>query len=151
MRRIALAVFAAAWLSGVSADRAAAQGTADLAISKVADHKTVTLGGTVTYTVTVTNLGPDSATGVVFGDPIPDQLNLVDSTCGAVSAFCTAESLASGDSATLTIVATPIPNLARGERRIENTAFVMDSATTDPNASNDQASVTVRVVGPLSR
>jgi uncharacterized repeat protein (TIGR01451 family) len=151
MRRIALAAVAAACLLGVSADRAPAQGTADLAISKVADHKTVTLGETVTYTVIVTNVGPDAATGVVFGDPIPDQLNLVDSTCGAVSAFCTVESLASGERATLTIVATPIPNLARGERRIENTAFVMDSATTDPNPSNDQASVTVRVVGPLSR
>jgi uncharacterized repeat protein (TIGR01451 family) len=150
MRRFAIVVLAVTWLTAMCAARAAAQSTADLAITKVADQKTVALGETVTYTVAVTNLGPDPATGVVFGDSLPDQLNLVDSTCGAVSAFCTVESLASGDSATLTIVATPIPNLARGERRITDTAFVMGSATTDPNPGNDQASVTVRVVGPLA-
>jgi hypothetical protein len=42
----------------------------------------------------------------------------VSSTCGVVSAFCTVESLPSGASATLTIVATPITNLARNERRL---------------------------------
>jgi len=57
----------------------------------------------VTYTVTVTNLGPDVTTGAVFGDPIPDQLNLVASTCGAISAFCAVETLPSGASATPTI------------------------------------------------
>jgi hypothetical protein len=35
------------------------------AITKVAAHKTVRVGGDVTYTVTVTNLGP----GVVFETP----------------------------------------------------------------------------------
>jgi uncharacterized repeat protein (TIGR01451 family) len=107
------------------------------------------VGETVTYTVTLTNLGPGVAKGVVFGDSLPDQLNLVSSTCGVVSAFCTVESLPSGASATLTIVATPITNLARNERRISNTAFIADFGTTiDPNPGNDQASTIVRVAGP---
>jgi uncharacterized repeat protein (TIGR01451 family) len=108
------------------------------------------VGETVTYTVTLTNLGPGVATGVVFGDSLPDQLNLVESTCGAVvvSSFCTVESLPSGASETLTIVATPITNLARNERRISNTAFVAASGTTDTDPSNDQASTVVRVAGP---
>lgn len=74
----------------------------------------------------------------------------MDSTRGAVSAFCTVESLPSGASSTITIVATPILNLARGERRISNTAFVLQSETSDPNTSNNQDSAVVRVVGPLS-
>jgi uncharacterized repeat protein (TIGR01451 family) len=148
MRRVAAGVAAAVLLTGVSGQSAAAQETADLQITKVADQKTVREGGTVTYTVTVTNLGPGAATGVVFGDSLPDQLNLVDSTCGPVSAFCTVQTLPAGASAAITIVATPIANLARGERRIENTAFVLQSATSDPDPSNDQASVTVRFVGP---
>jgi hypothetical protein len=57
--------------------------------------------------------------------------------------------LPSGASATLTIVATPIVNLARSERLIGNTAFIADSgAITDPNPGNNTASATVRVVGP---
>lgn len=150
MRRTATGLLAAMLLTVVGAEAAPGQEVADLQITKVAAQKTVRVGETVTYTVTLTNLGPGLAAGVVFGDPLPDQLNLVSSTCGAVSAFCTVESLPSGASTTLTIVATPIPNLARGERRITNIAFVSQSQSSDPDPSNDQASTTVRVVGPLS-
>jgi uncharacterized repeat protein (TIGR01451 family) len=150
MRRVAAGLLAVMLLAGVGVETAAGQEIADLQVTKVAAEKTVRVGETVTYTVTLTNLGPGLATGVVFGDSLPDQLNLVGSTCGAVSAFCTVESLPSGASATLTIVATPITNLARNERRINNTAFVADFGTTsDPNPSNDQASATVKVVGSL--
>ena len=149
MRRIAGAIVAAVLLVVLGAETVTAQETADLQITKVASSKTVRVGETITYTVTLTNLGPGVATSVVFGDSLPDQLNLVSSTCGAVSAFCTVQSLPSGASATLTIVATPITNLARNERRISNTAFVAESATTDPDPSNNQASTIVQVVGPL--
>ena len=150
MRRIAGAIVTALLLVVLGAQTVTAQETADLQITKVASSKTVRVGETVTYTVTLTNLGPGVATGVVFGDSMPDQLNLVESTCGAVvvSSFCTVESLPSGASETLTIVATPITNLARNERRISNTAFVAASGTTDPDPSNDQASTVVRVAGP---
>jgi uncharacterized repeat protein (TIGR01451 family) len=149
-RGMATCSLAVMLLIGFGVDRAAGQEQADLQITKVASSKTVRVGETVTYTVTLKNLGPGVAAGAVFGDPLPDQLNLVSSTCGEVSAFCTVESLPSGASATLTIVATPITNLARNERRINNTAFVADFGTTsDPNSDNDQASATVRVVGPL--
>ena len=149
MRRIAGAIVAAVLLIGLGVERAAAQETADLQITKVASSNTVRVGETVTYTVTLTNLGPGVATSVVFGDSLPDQLNLVNSTCGAVSAFCTVDSLPSGASSTLTIVATPITNLARNERRISNTAFIADFGTTsDPNPGNDQASTIVRLAGP---
>jgi uncharacterized repeat protein (TIGR01451 family) len=137
-------------LISLGVERAAAQETADLQITKVASSKTVQVGETVTYIVTLTSLGPGVATGVRFGDSLPDQLNLVDSTCDAVvdSGFCTVESLPSGASVTLTIVATPITNAARNERRISNTAFIADFGTTiDPNPSNDQASTIVRLVG----
>jgi uncharacterized repeat protein (TIGR01451 family) len=134
---------------GLSADVAAAQGAADLQLTKIPNQKTVKIGETITYTITLTNLGPDAATDIVFGDPIPDQLNLVSSTCGNVSAFCTVASLESGASATLVVVATPIANLAHSERRVTNSAFIAESSSTDPNAANDIASATARVVGPL--
>jgi uncharacterized repeat protein (TIGR01451 family) len=149
-RGMATGVLALMLLIGLGVEGAAAQETADLQITKVASSKTVRVGETVTYTVTLTNLGPGVATGVRFGDPLPDQLNFVDSTCDAVvvSSFCTVETLPSGASVTLTIVATPITNAARNERRISNAAFIADFGTTDSNPSNDQASTIVRLVGP---
>jgi uncharacterized repeat protein (TIGR01451 family) len=149
MRRIAGAIVAAMLLVVLGAETVVAQETADLQITKVAESKTVRVGEPVSYTLTLTNLGPGVASGVVFGDSLPDQLNLVESTCGSVSAFCSLDALPPGASATLTIVATPITNLARNERRISNTAFVAESATTDPDLSNNQASTIVRVVGAL--
>jgi uncharacterized repeat protein (TIGR01451 family) len=123
--------------------------TADLKLTKTSTYNTVKVGGLVTYTVTVTNRGPADATNVQFGDPMPDQLNLVYSTCGNVSATCTVALLPAGASTTLTILATPITNLAASERKISNTAFISHSDTTDPNPGNDQASDVVTVVGSL--
>jgi uncharacterized repeat protein (TIGR01451 family) len=134
---------------GLYADIAAAQGIADLELTKTADTKTAKIGEEITYTITLTNLGPDVASNIVFGDPIPDQLNLISSTCGNVSAFCAVETLASGASATLTVVATPIANLAHSERRVTNCAFIEQVASTDPNPENDIACTTIRIVGPL--
>jgi uncharacterized repeat protein (TIGR01451 family) len=136
-------------MTSLAAPVAAGDETADLSISKESAYPTVRMGGVVTYSVTVTNLGPAPAADVVFGDPMPDQLNLVDSTCGAVSAFCTVDSLPAGASATMTIIGVPIVNLAPEERRISNTAFIASSGTADPNPGNNQASEIVDVVGPL--
>ena len=60
--------------------------------------------------------------------------------------FCTVENLPSGASATATLVATPIANPARSERRFTNTAFV-ESASPDPDGSNNHASVEIHIVG----
>src|SRR5215203_5531421 len=87
MNRLARIVVIAVPAVGLSANVAFAQGTPDLEITKTADRKTVKIGETITYTITLTNLGPDAATDVVFGDPIPDQLNLVSSTCGMSRPF----------------------------------------------------------------
>jgi uncharacterized repeat protein (TIGR01451 family) len=149
MSRFARVVLTAVVAIGLFAEVAIAQGAADLQLTKTASRKTVKIGETVTYTITLTNLGPDLATDIVFGDPLPDQLNLVGSTCGAVSAFCTVTSLPSGASATLTVVATPITNPAQSERRVTNCAFIAEAGSTDPNPDNDIACVTIQIAGRL--
>lgn len=151
MARFAYTLLALVVLVVGSIQPAAAQQSADLKLTKVADRKNVRIGENITYTITLTNLGPESATDVVFGDPLPDPLNLVSFTCSqGISnggSFCAVDNVPSGTSVTATLVATPITNPAKSERRFTNTAFISDSATPDPDGNNNSASVTTHIIG----
>jgi uncharacterized repeat protein (TIGR01451 family) len=132
----------------VFARPAAAAPSADLKITKVADRHRVPVGQTVTYTIVLTNRGPDTAIGITFGDSVPDALNLVDFGCSmgtAAGSFCLLDRLEPGKRATATLVATPIPNFAPSEAQIANTAFVT-AETADPDATNNQSSTLVLAV-----
>lgn len=50
----------------------------DLAVTKLADNNQYKRGEMVTYTITVTNNGPDTATGVKLSDQIPSGVTLVE-------------------------------------------------------------------------
>jgi uncharacterized repeat protein (TIGR01451 family) len=135
---------------GENVRRSAAQDTADLALTKEVDKKHAKIGENMTFTITLTNLGPSTATDVTFGDPVPDPLNLVSIACSqgvAVGSSCEVGSVASGVSVTATLVLTPITNPARSERKFTNTAFISESATTDPNSGNNSATLDLHIVG----
>ena len=139
-----------ALMLGVVPAASAQEPTADLALTKTADRKVVKIGQTIIFTITVTNLGPDAATGIYFGDSIPDPLNFVSASCDKGPTFggaCAVDSLAVGTSATITIVTTPITNPAQSERKFTNTAFIAQSATFDPNPDNNTASLNLHIVG----
>jgi uncharacterized repeat protein (TIGR01451 family)/LPXTG-motif cell wall-anchored protein len=57
----------------------------DLAIEKSATPGSVTVGDHVTYTLTVRNLGPSPATGVVVTDPLPAEVGYLSDTCGGAN------------------------------------------------------------------
>lgn len=149
--RLAILFLTVLMFMGGSVRPAFAQETADLALTKTADRKNVKIGENITFTITVTNLGPGTATGIVFGDPVPDPLNLVSFSCsqGTVSgqSFCAVDSLASGESVTATLVGTPITNPAKSERKFTNTAFISETTTFDPNSNNDSALLNLHIVG----
>ena len=50
---------------------------ADLAVTKTVDDLTPNVGQQITFTVNLSNLGPDPATSVSLGDPLPAGLPLV--------------------------------------------------------------------------
>ena len=58
-----------------------AQPTADLSVTKTDMVVTYVPGGTVTYTIVVTNLGPSAVTSAAFTDNIPAQITTWTWTC----------------------------------------------------------------------
>jgi uncharacterized repeat protein (TIGR01451 family) len=133
-------------------------GSADLAITKTDNRTTAApTGRNLTYTVTVTNNGPDPAADVVVTDTLPPNVTFVDAIIGdpLPEGYCDPPSggivtcylgtIASGNSRPVIIRVKPTQV---GE--ITNTASVT-SATTDPNLNNNTASETTSVCRITSR
>jgi uncharacterized repeat protein (TIGR01451 family) len=116
---------------------------ADLSISKTGPSS-AGVGQNITYTITVSNLGPSSASGVTVSDTTPAGLTFVSNSGACTGPFpCSLGTLAAGQSAT--IVSTfNIPANYSGSS-VVNTASVA-SAGTDPNTTNDSSTLTTGIV-----
>jgi|GEM_PF-1272457 len=135
--------------------------TADLAITKTDGVTSVTAGGSLTYTITASNAGPDNASGATVADTMPASLTGTWTCIGAGGGTCTAAgsgnindtvNLPAGGSVTYVVTATLSP-LATGT--LSNTATVAAPAgTTDPNPANNSATdtdtITPATTGPIT-
>ncbi len=127
--------------------------SADLSITEADSPDPVTTGANLTYTLTLTNNGAADAQNVTATDNLPSAVTFV--SCGSTGdGVCagsgndptvTFASLASGSSATITLVITA--NGPAGTT-ITNTARV-SSATPDANTGNNYATATTFVQAPL--
>jgi len=112
----------------------------DLGIDKAVSDETSSPGWTVVYTVSVTNDGPDGATGVVISDDLPSGVTYdSDNSGGAYDeslGIWTVGSLDAGCSATLHVTAT-VDAGAMGDL-ITNTAVISSADQGDSNPSNDE-------------
>ena len=85
----------------------------DLAVSKTADHHTVSVGQPVTYTIVVANKGPAPAPSVDVTDTLsaPASIVSVKATAGsctkAIPMHCSLGTIAAGAKVTITVVAEP--------------------------------------------
>ena len=116
---------------GTSQVAHAATATSDISLTLVADKEHVKMGQTVTYTATMTNLGPDDAIAVDVGFSLPDMLTLVSMTCDRVSPdtpFCEYSTLAAGETVVSTLVATPTQGSLTQPRKLIVTAHVFFNA-----------------------
>jgi uncharacterized repeat protein (TIGR01451 family) len=118
---------------------------ADLAVTKDDGGASVSVAGSVTYTIEVTNSGPSNASNVVLDDPTPPGLSFAGNTGACTTPFpCTLGDIGVGE--TVTIDATfDVPLDYSGADPISNTATVTTD-TQDPDPSNDQASDTTPVL-----
>ncbi len=128
--------------------------SADVQIAKIDTPDPVTPGTNITYTITVTNAGPSSATSLSLSDTVPTGTTFVSLaspagwSCTAPAAggtgaiSCTAATLAPGN-AVFTLVVNANPSLTNGTV-ITNNATVA-TTTTDPNGTNNSATTTTTV------
>jgi len=127
---------------------------ADLSITKTDSPDPVTVGNNLTYTINVTNNGPDTATSVTVTDNLPPETTFVScsSTGGGVCGgsgndqTVTFASLASGQSETITFVTNVNCSVADGTV-ISNTATV-SSLTFDPDTTNNSSTTTTTASNP---
>jgi len=116
--------------------------SADLAVVKTVSDTIPNVGDTVTFTVTLTNNGPDAATNVTVGDPLPAGLQLVsatpsEGTYNGTTGTWTVGTVTTAVPQTLLISATVISPAAQ-----TNVATVTHSDELDPNPSNNTGSAT---------
>jgi len=140
----------------------AATSTSDISVTLVADQSHVKMGQMITYTATMTNLGPDDAVFVDVGFFLPDQLNLVSMTCdrgiSPDTPFCEYSTLAAGETVISTLVATPTPGALTQDRKLTVTAnvfFEVDcsydpNCTFDPNSTNNSVSIVTKLIAKLA-
>lgn len=145
---LAVATLAAVLLVAPTAPSAPGD-IADLSVTKSDSPDPVTAGTILSYTVIVTNNGPQEATGVVLSDRLPRQSELISATALAggcerkgTTVACDLGRLNKGATASATIKVRPT-----GAGTIENTAAV-DSLETDPIAANDRVTVSTEVLSP---
>jgi uncharacterized repeat protein (TIGR01451 family) len=120
---------------------------ADLAVLESAAPPTnVSASGTITYTVTVGNNGPSTATGVTLTDFLPAGVFLVSATpsqgsCNQIggSVSCALGTIASQASATVTVVVHPFNTGSK-----TNTVTVLANEN-DSSSANNSASLTTSV------
>ncbi|AFY65090.1 conserved repeat domain protein [Geitlerinema sp. PCC 7407] len=127
---------------------------ADLSITKTVDNTAPNVGEVITFTVTLANAGPDTATNIEVSDPIPAGLTNVTVTPATGTydnntGLWSLPSLGVGAQTTLTVSGTVGPDA------ITNTAQVSSTDQTDPDSTpgnssadeDDQAGVIVNPVG----
>ncbi len=132
--------------------------SADLSVVKTVSDRTPARGQQVTYTITVSNAGPDSAADVRIVDTLPNHLSVVSlpsnslwdcsASAGRIIDCARSGDLAANSSDTLTYVA-----------RVETTALVgvglvnvvnVTSSTPDPDLTDNQDTETVIPPSPAA-
>src|SRR5438105_4098447 len=122
---------------------------ADLAITKMDSPDPAHVGQNLTYTIVVTNHGPDKAVGVSVTDQLPKNAGYGSTTTtqgsctlkpSKTAVVCTVGTMARGTSLTITLVVKPT-----SKGTITNTATATLTSPTDPNTANNTATATTTV------
>lgn len=131
--------------------------SADVTVGIGANPTSVQVGKTLTYTITVKNLGPGNATGITMSDVLPSTTTFASISSSTKTLPCTTPAVGSTGSvscyfswmpAGYTLTYQLVVNVPTGGRiaSISNTATV-GTTSTDPAPSNNSATVTISARG----
>ncbi len=133
-------------------EQAQVESKVDLALKQSHDPNPVLAYQTLTFTITATNNGPDTATGVALTDTLPADASFISATssqgnCGQNDALvnCNLGTIAAKASATVTVKVSPNYFADPSPRTLRNSAAVTSiEVDTDPsnNTSSEEATVT---------
>lgn len=121
--------------------------SADLSITKAVSSSTAQPGDTITYTLTLSNAGPNAANTVTVNDTLSSYLTFAscsestgNGTCSVNGSTVTVAyaTLAANSSSTITINAT-LNSGVTDNLQFGNLASVSDSGPTDPNTANNSS------------
>lgn len=130
--------------AGAACDIGAAELSTDVAVTVQSSRASVAAGGDVTHVLTVSNAGPDTATGVGLDLSAPGgQVTVATPSTGTctVAVHCDLGTLTPGSTATVTVVVqagtgTPLLSTAHAT-----------AATPDSNSANDSVTASTTVTG----
>jgi 6-phosphogluconolactonase (cycloisomerase 2 family) len=152
------AVAGAGQIQGVAAYPPRSCAHTDFSVTQTASPNPVTAGNQLTYTITVTNNGPSTAS-VAINDLLPRNFVTFVSCTPSANGVCdkgaglnrtiTFAALANGQSGTATIVASTVATLLNGDT-ISNTSNATNSSVVDPTPANNSSTTSVTVSAPLS-
>jgi uncharacterized repeat protein (TIGR01451 family) len=121
----------------------------DLEVTKSGSPASQALGdGNITWTIVVTNHGPDTDTGVTVSDPMPAGNTFVSATSSVGSCIggailnCTIGAMAADEQVTITLVTTP-STVGQQTNKV-----IVSGDRPETNTSNNTATATVETVGP---
>jgi len=130
-----------------SAPLSIAVGGVDLRVQKTVSNNRPNLNEQTTYTITVTNLSANTATGISVSDALPSAVSFVSASPECSNAggtvTCNLASLAGGASYNFTITVQLID--PAGGNPITNTASLAAVTQSDPNPANNQGSVDITI------
>ncbi|MBK8072817.1 MAG: DUF11 domain-containing protein [Ramlibacter sp.] len=127
-----------------------------MSIVKTAGNLTPSAGGTLTYSLVISNAGPSTATGASFADNLPAGLGTITNVVTQVSALATTASFVTSTSSLVGSVTIPsgggvtvtlqVSVLGSASGVLTNTATVsLPTGTTDPVPGNNTSTATVTV------
>ncbi len=120
----------------------------DIQLTKTVSNGPYNEGSNLTYTITVRNNGPASATNVKVEDDLVSALAFVSAsatqgTYNSATDIWDVGALASGQSRVLTIVAAPV--VGSSGTSVNNTAQLLSMDQNDPLTANNSASVEIEI------
>jgi uncharacterized repeat protein (TIGR01451 family) len=120
---------------------------ADLSIVKTADPDPAATSSQLTYTLSVSNFGPDDATGVTVTDTLPPEVTFVSASTGCLHSSGVVTCALGGLARDVTTEATITVTTPSTPGSVSNTATVTGNQT-DPDTTNNESTIETLVRDP---